>query len=286
MSEKQNSSAYKAAQLAQFLKEEDEFEKAPADWWSAIIDDRETLELLNYYESILSEPIEETSVGRELIRQNANEAVFDAISNQNLSKMASQRGFPYSKNVGGTRELLNLIDRIEDGYIAYIFGNMGTGKTDFAILLAELWTRTVSGEIGTNISSLDEKDRHIERFDTLEKWVSESGEKLYIFDEASSYASGYGSDAGNVTKHFRSLLRTFRKNRSNLLIIGHTGKDVHPDVRRLSTDIIEKSSQKEASIYNSIENGEGIDKKAELDGIEPTTWNFDTNEESRWFWDS
>lgn len=282
----QKGSSYKAAQLAQFLKDEDDFEKAPANWWAAVVEDREALNLLTQYESTLDEPVDETAVGKEIIRKQANKAVFDAVQNQNLAKMSSQRGFPYANNVGGTRELLDLVGRIEKGYISYIYGQMGTGKTDFAILLAELWNWKESGEIGTNISSLEQKDRLIERFDTLDDWVSDSGDRLFIFDEASSYASGYGSDAGNVTKHFRSLLRTFRKNQANLLIIGHTGKDVHPDVRRLSTDIIHKESKKKATIYDDVDEGEGEGEKAQLEGIDPTSWNFDTYEESRWFWES
>lgn len=61
---------------------------------------------------------------------------------------------------------------------------------------------------------------------------------------------------------------------------------MHPDVRRLATDCIHKESKKEAAVYESVENGEGVDQKVDLVGIEPTKWTYDTNEESRWFWES
>lgn len=286
MSSQQSDTAYKAAQLVEFLRENDEFKKAPANWWAPLIEDRDTLDYLNHLESTIDEPIWETKMGKKIIRKSANESVWKAVQQESLSAMSAHRGFPYSSNVGGTRRLLDLTDRIEDGYISYIYGDMGTGKTDFAIFLAELWKRQNSGLVGSNIQSLEQKDDFIERFDDLEDWIQAPSEKLFIFDEASSHASGYGSDAGNVTKYLRQLLRTFRKNGANLLIIGHTGKDIHPDIRRLATDIIHKESKSEATLYNYVEDGTPEDQKGSLDGIEPTAWSFDTKEESRWFWES
>jgi hypothetical protein len=286
MSKQQSDTAYKAAQLVEFLRENEDFKKAPADWWAPLVEDKKTLSILNHMQESLNRPVEETKLGKEAIRKSANKAVWKAVNEESLSGMSAHRGFPYSSNVGGTRRLLDLVDRLEDGYISYIYGDMGTGKTDFAIFLAELWKRQNSGLVGSNIETLEQKDDFIERFDDLQDWIQGPGEKLFIFDEASSHASGYGSDAGKVTKHFRQLLRTFRKNGANLLIIGHTGKDVHPDVRRLATDIIHKESKSEATIYNYIEDGTPEDQKGGLEGIEPTAWNFDTKEESRWFWES
>ena len=162
---------------------------------------------------------------------------------------------------------------------------MGSGKTDFALLLAELRSRVSDVTVATNVESVVEKDEYICRFDELDEWVTSDGEKLFIFDEASSHASGYGSDASEVTGKLRQLLRSFRKNRASLLIVGHTGKDVHPDVRRLANDIIRKESKAEARIYDHVDDdGRVEDVKMRLSGIEQTAWSYDTREMSEWHW--
>lgn len=213
---------YTAARLAEHLKEHsewDDVQDGSAHWWAPLIDDPETERLLNYYASLWrdrDDEFEETELFKTVLHSAASETVQRAIQQNNLSQLSAERGWDGNSNAGGTRELLNLVDRINEGYIGYLFGHMGTGKTDFAILLAELWHRQTNGTIGTNVKSLKQKDDFVERFENLQDWVSQPGQRLFIFDEASSFASGYSQDAGQVIKYFRKLLRTFRKNKANL----------------------------------------------------------------------
>jgi len=115
-------------------------------------------------------------------------------------------------------------------------------------------------------------------------------ERLMIWDEASSNASGYASDAHEVMDNLRFVLQSFRKNNVNLLIIGHTGKDVHPHIRRQAGYYIEKPSREDQGhlkVWRALnEQGEGKDLEMEIEGLPPTNWQFNTDEMSRWFWES
>ncbi|OKY77468.1 MAG: putative ATPase AAA+ superfamily [Candidatus Methanohalarchaeum thermophilum] len=165
---------------------------------------------------------------------------------------------------------------------------MGNGKTDFALLLAELWKQNKNGKIGSNIESFKQKDRSIKSFPQLKKWINKNQEnitnKLFVFDEASQYATGQGKKGYLTQKYFGKLLREFRKKQTTLIIIGHTGKDIHPDIRSNVDDIIEKTSKKKAKIWNTLKNGEPKELQTTLKNIPKTTFKYNTKEITKWKW--
>lgn len=171
--------------------------------------------------------------------------------------------------------------------VTYLAGNMGTGKTDLALLMAEIWQEAnPHGEVASNITSCPET-LTIETQEDLEDWLEadedDIQDKLFIFDEASSHASGYSKDAATVQQQFAVLVNKIRKHDGQLIIIGHSGKDVHPHIRRLA-DYMEKDSKKEAAVFEEVTEGDGEQQKFELDAIPPTSWQFDTKESSSWEW--
>lgn len=293
-----DNSGYSAAALAEELKQdvEEDLRESVAHWWTPYIEDRGTLSLLNQLARSFDpaehdelEKVEDSELFRDIFLNETGRTVQKAIQEQNLSAQSAVAGLNGSENdVSGTRRLLDVSEKLVDteAYIGYIYGDMGSGKTDFALLLAELWERQTGGAVGTNITTLEQADVEIETFGALEDWLAGSGEKLFVFDEASSHASGYAGDAGSVTSKFRGLLREFRKRNANLLIVGHTGKDVHPDIRRLATDCIHKQGKKQAVFYESVEEGDGEGEKFDIEGIPATEWSFDTNEITTWSWSS
>jgi hypothetical protein len=291
----------------------DDLEESPSHWWIPFIDDPQVLRAMlifaeTYDRELMRERMEEsredqasvrlqdvprraeeTKLFRRIFRTEAGMSIDRAIRQSDIDRQSSMIGLESSSDAGGTSRLLELIDRIETGYIQYMFGSMGTGKTDFGILQAELWSRMQpeGWSVASNIDSF-ERARTIERYANLEEWIQQDSEnpQLFVWDEASSNASGYVQDASEVTDKFRLLLQSFRKNRSNLIIIGHTGKDVHPHIRRQANDVVEKTSKKEAVVWDEVVEGNGQNKQLELSGIEATRWDFDTREMSRWFWES
>jgi hypothetical protein len=173
---------------------------------------------------------------------------------------------------------------------------MGNGKTDFALLLSELWrdereARGYDVDLASNISTWEGAET-VEEYDELTDWMGEGGEvgdsrRLFVFDEASSHASGYASDAQDARENLGKLVNLMRKHGTSMMIIGHTGKDVHPDVLRKSTHIIRKTALKEAEIYRreTEVGGEMVSSlDLDLDGIPPTGEVFDHLEASTWSW--
>jgi hypothetical protein len=112
----------------------------------------------------------------------------------------------------------------------------------------------------------------------------DSGDKLFIFDEGSSNASGYAQHAHQTQSKLGELVKLIRKVNGSMMIIGHTGKDVHPDIRRLSQDCIIKTGKKTAEYYHSVEEAEGVGFKMEVEGIPKTNFWYDTKESTSWDW--
>lgn len=178
------------------------------------------------------------------------------------------------------------------GYIQYLFGYQGSGKTDWATLQGEYLHKIKGVEVGTNIKSLAENVDHIKFIDTyveLEKWLREGGRKYYILDEASSLLSGYYTDAMQVVKHFQSLVTKLRKNESNIVLIGHSGKDIHPLFRRLAVFVQKEYDETEDTHKIHMYRSAKVDSNGQVDGIShllsfrdipPTSYKFSTKEES------
>ena len=296
-----------SARIGQDLSDADDsggIEESPSYWWVPFVDDPEVLRGMliikeSYSRELMAEELgadvedaprraEETRLFRQMFRTSAGMSIDQALRSSDLDRQNAMVGLDSSSDAGGTSKLIELVGRIEEGYIAYQFGSMGSGKTDFAILLAELWSKMQGDEhrIGSNIESF-ERAEHVCRYPVLRDWVREGDEPtLFVWDEASSSASGYSSEAHEVMDKFRLLLQSFRKNRCNLLIIGHTGKDVHPHIRRQANDCIHKESKERATVYDEVVEGEGEGEKFSISGIEPTSLRFDTKEMSRWYWET
>ncbi len=258
------------------------------------IGDSDTRDFLNYFSNewstIKNDELPENEYESQLfikvIRKEATDLVSEAIDEGNISQMKYVTGYRNkNKDFSGLDLYKKLIKRVSrDGYISYIYGDLGSGKTDFALLLSELWKIDKDGEIGSNIKSFKEKDQEILVFSELSDWLEKNNEaKLFVFDEASSYAHGYGKQGYNA-QNLIHLLKKFRKYNASLIIIGHTGKDIHPEIRRLSTDVIEKVSKKKAVFYDSIQDGEGRNKQLEIEEIPKTSYRYDTKELTKWKW--
>lgn len=228
----------------------------------------------------------QSSLVRKIVSQEVSKILTKAIKDGDLSQLKCITG--YNKDKGDFSSLnrfKKLIGRVcRDGYSLYVFGEVGSGKTDFALLLSELWRIGKNGEVGSNIRSFEEKDEFIGCFSDLKDWLSDNGDRLFVFDEASSYAGGYGKQ-GYKAKKLIKLLKKFRKYNASIIIVGHTGKDVHPEIRRLCHDLVEKRDKKVAKFWSKLSDGEGKNLKLEIKDVPETTCSYDTNEITDWNWE-
>lgn len=270
---------------------------------TALLDqDSREFEILNYLENNFNDilkiarnknieiptKLKESKFYKDLLKNQTSKYISKAVADSNVSVVKRITGKKiHETDISGLKTLRKMKNRLkEDVYIAYIMGKMGTGKTDFALLLAEIYKYDLNGSVGSNISSCTET-KYISELDELKSWLeSNSSHKLFIFDDASNFASGHAKSKAKVEKKFLDLLRNFRKNKADLIIIGHSGKDIHKEIRSHVVDFIKKhdGNKKKASFYSNIKNRELRKLQFTVNNIPETNFDFDTNEKAKWNW--
>lgn len=248
----------------------------------------------NYHEE-LPATFWETETARRIIRKFGTEQAQRAVESGHEDLLNYIVGLPQLEtDLSGLHTLEWLRDWVTRvAAITIISGHMGAGKTDFALLLGEVWSHVMeeAGEkhsVFTNITTCEDADETVSRMSKLKELAERDDDEsfLMIWDEASSHASGYAGDAQEVQDQLRRFTRMIRKNGGYLIIIGHAkgGADIHPDVRRLAQSVY-KFSKKDAAIYYGIEDRGYTDKLNDIGGIPQTNWTYDTEEDSDWEWD-
>ena len=249
--------------------------------------------------------VEETKLYRMMLRNGATETLTRAVHGGQHQTQSYFVGDPGARSdISGLRAITRLQDMIvRAAPIVYIFGEPGSGKTNFSLLLGQLWKREYEdAEIATNIRTLEQSDRWIPSYGGLVEWLGENVEsiegggetraedanpRLFIFDEASSHASGRGKAGAEAGEKLGPLVYKIRKANAGLIIIGHDGRDVHPAVRTLATVIQRyRGEVKRATVYEDVKNREGRGKIMDLAGIPQTDWNYDDGEATSWSWGS
>jgi hypothetical protein len=126
-------------------------------------------------------------------------------------------------------------------------------------------------------------------YDALDEWSGSttSDDVLwFIFDEASSELTAQsGANAQDVAEVFAPFVKKMRKRGVNLVVVGHDRGDVHPAIRTLA-DYVDKAGTKKASFYAGIKRREPTGHLFSVDGIPPTSWDYDTNDTADWSWGS
>jgi hypothetical protein len=224
--------------------------------------------------------------------RNASRAIRegDPWTLQNIVGETSDR-----RDLSGVQTIRNIREKLSrPAYVAYLHGVMGDGKTDLALLLSEIWRDEMEAngyrtEIGSNVKSW-ERATSITEWDEFDAWLDDADEterRLFVFDEASKHASGYAADAQEARELLGKTINLIRKSFASIIVIGHTGKDVHADIRRKATHLIRKESTKEATFRERVDTGSGegdIRDDLRVSGIPPTSETYDTYESSTWSW--
>ena len=203
----------------------------------------------------------------------------------------------YESDASGMKALLSLQDLVENTpvFISYIYGLMGSGKTDFSLLLTEVF-EAVYGDI-TLVTNFDvsEQDEEIHRWSVLQDRMEDRLEQtkagnepddrlVVIIDEAAQVMTGSGSDQQKA-KRVAKMLKLARKSQTDVILIGQDGKDIGPSLRSLCTMMVEKQSQKKAVFWRDVKDREGQDKITELSGVPPTDITYNTYDEGAFTFD-
>jgi hypothetical protein len=186
----------------------------------------------------------------------------------------------------------------------YEWAEPGTGKTNFAALLGQLWVEEhdEDARVASNVRTLEEtddwtdedgheRDGWLSSYGELDDWIKQDGDpmhnrqrpKLFIFDEASSSAGGGGKSGFEAKTKMGPLAYKIRKYSGSLIVIGHDGKDVHPLIREMGV-AVHKEDLKAATFYEDVQNRDGVNPIMSVSGIPETDWRYDDKEPTAWSW--
>ncbi|MCU4972049.1 hypothetical protein OB955_04785 [Halobacteria archaeon AArc-m2/3/4] len=281
------------------LPKQDEPEVYP---WAGVVTDPRVLAHLdnmarNYcpdlYEEDMPDKFEDTPYCKMIVRKYGTQSATQSMQMGNMGHLSFFSGFVgYSKDVSGMQTLMALMNMIEEApvFIAYLYGVMGKGKSNFAMLLFEVF-ESVYGEDNiyraANISS-DSVDEEIREYSRMVELLEERRERvqagedvdemLMLIDEAAQIFTGSGADSWKA-RALAKILKLARKAKSNIILVGQDGKDIDPALRALCTTFVEKQSKTSAVFWRDIKNRQGLDKMMKLSGVPETSLDWSTWDE-------
>lgn len=178
--------------------------------------------------------------------------------------------------------------RSQDSVFVLIIGRRGTGKTDLALLIAEIaYLENIVYNVSTNTKILNSSFpiEHIDNLQDLDYWgQTKKGRKLFIFDEIADAMSRRRPMASLTVE----LIKKFNKLRKHKLSIIATtiSKDVL-DNAAMARDLLDAVYRKEwkpkgnpqiykIAHYDNYLNGESVT----LGDLPPTSVHFDSYDSS------
>ncbi|MBP1986769.1 helix-turn-helix domain-containing protein [Halolamina salifodinae] len=256
-----------------------------------VCDDKEFLE---QFEDV--EKVEDLDIITNTQKEYATESATQSLLTGRQGHLSFFSGLVgYEKDVSGMQALMQLQSFIEDTpvFIAYIYGLMGSGKTDFANLLREVF-RSVHGEVRELANYQTDEAEQVTRYSEIVEELEERNERmldgkdlapyLLVMDEAAQLFTGSGSDQ-HKAKHLAKLLKLARKANAHVILIGQDGKDIGPSLRALCTVFVHKESQKKASLYRDVANRQGVGNIMGLSKIPKSSIEFQTYDEGDFIFD-
>lgn len=221
----------------------------------------------------------------QVVENQTSKAISTALRDGNLDRMAHGVGFSSNQSNSSYRKIQRLKSYIDtEGKVYYIDGEPNSGKTNLALLIAEFWREATGGDVASNMTSCKGLSDVVQEYNALEDFFDRDGPSLFIFDDASNHASGYSGDRDAMEDKMRKLTNFIAKKQGVIIFIGHTGKDVHPDIRRKARKL-SKNSMKHVDVFDYIDkSGEGADKVMTINDVPEARMDYDPYEETEWSW--
>jgi hypothetical protein len=282
-------SAFAAAELGSTLRGEDPGSSVRE--YAGLIDDEETIRILNYYDGLLEEPIEETQIGRLIIRNASTETIDAAVKEGSVSQMKSATGLTGNEQDGGDLYAAAADQLSYEGAIGLVFGSPGSGKTATTLDIARAWKVRTGGSLIGN-TSWEGFDRIVRSdMEMLEAMASIEGPVLAVLDEIAQELSGFGT-GNKAAETFSDRLLFIRKHeeehgpeakRGSVLLIGHTRTKTAKSIRRVSSFGINKPSRSDPGRAELLKSEGGVDDwehEADYVGLTDTAEHYPEREAS------
>jgi len=281
-------STYASAELASELRDEPGKHVKP---WAGLIDNKETVEYLTYLDHLWDVPVEETTMGKQIIAKAATEEVAEAVKAGNVSKMKAATGLTNARDEE-EKLLYEATERLaNEGTIGLMFGSPGSGKTALSLDIAQMWKAMTGGIVIGNTQWDGYEEVVMSDTEMLEAMASYDGQVLAVIDETAQDLSGFGKDM-KPAQEFSNALTFVRKRegrhgryakRGSVLMISHTRTKVAKAFRDLAMFGIEKPTNHDpgrAYLFGSESGKDEFELEMEVEGLTDTSEDYDEHEAS------
>lgn len=275
----------------------------PTDSFAGLVEDPGESSVLSFVENVVarsdrvnSPSFRRSALGSIVGQQVASDAITRAMASGDDALLSHVVGVT-ERDISGNpiRLPLLLIDQIENnGAPAFITGagNPETGKTNTMFLLVELYDLALDDDllVLSNVRSWERSDIHVASAHDLAVSLLEHRDrpKFIVLDEGSTHLDAR-TNRREVATQFTPLAKRFAKIGVEAFgTVLHTGKDGHPEVKRLTTLAYWKKEKTTAEFFERWPSD--ADKPTDpvfagsIDDLEKTSHYYDPDDAAPWSW--
>lgn len=235
-----------------------------------------------------------SSLKTEVTNKIGTDTATEAVHSGNSSVLSHFVGVTEQDLAANSLTLpVRLLDRM-DNYDAPCFtvlaGNPNTGKTNLLLLLAQLRKYEkedllILSNFNSSITDIVVTSTHDLAISLLE---NRDRPKFVMVDEASTHFDSR-TNRRPVAVQWTPLAKRFAKLNVDVAgLVCHTGKDLHPEAKRLATLPIYKPEKKTAEIYDrwpsDSEAPEDLSFSGPLEDLEKAAASYDPDAAAPWSW--
>lgn len=246
------------------------------------------------HDAIDAATFSDTKLGNAVISNEITSSTTEAVKNGNGSVLAHHTGITERDLDGSSLRLPmrvnDLLENNEAPSFVLATGNPNSGKTNTLLELVEIRDYAIDDlMVLSNIRSLTRTDIVVTSAHDLavELIRHRDRPKFVIIDEGSTHFDAR-TNSREVSVQFTPLAKRFAKIGVDAFgAIGHTGKDVHPELKRLTTFPIFKSDKTTLEVYDSWPADADFpeDHRFTIEDLEPSSLRYDPDDAAPWRWD-
>lgn len=225
---------------------------------AGLITDPKQRSVLSMVADATGDDLTSNALGSTIRKNLATDALTEALVNGNMGVVSRYVGVTEQNLEASSVTLSIILDSHLDNNDAPAFitgvGNPNAGKTNLVALIEELRSFSVPDLLTiSNIRSWSRTDLVATSAHDLATTLLEHRDqpKMIVVDEGSTHFDAR-TNRYEVASQWTPLAKRFAKMGVDCCaVVGHTGKDLHPELKRLTTLGFVKHSKKEVSFYSS-----------------------------------
>ena len=259
---------------------------------AGLVENSDDLSTMSFLEDTLQSP-EDSDLYSLCLNSMMTETANSALKTENGSLLSNLVGVTERDLSADSLQLFSLLnDSLENNQapsFVTCFGNPNTGKTNSLLLLAELRSTAIPNlEVIANFGAEIVDTRVTSCLDLATALLEQKDvPKFLLLDEASTHFDSR-TNRREVATQWTPLAKRFAKiGVDSCGVICHSGKDLHPEHKRLTTLSIEKQSKQTLSLYDRWPADSDTPEDAILEDIEdipPCRSHYDPDDAAPWSW--